>query len=133
MKLEFLQINLLHVFVIGVIFVYIGYNKEETPYWIYNILYVLAVLIVLLIDIRNINVTNLTHLNKRNIIKIVHLVVILPLILYVAYTRTLSPMMYDSLLWIGVVVILYHAYRSFTRYQSLQEAKLENFSGKIDN
>ena len=130
LRYSFLQINLLHVFVIGVIFVYIGYNKEETPYWIFNVLYVLAALMVLLIDIRNISLTNLT--NQRNIIKLAHLIIILPLILYVAYTRNLSPLMYDSLLWIGVVVILYHAYRSFTRYQSLQEAKLENFSGEIE-
>ena len=114
----------IHVFIIGVILTYIGYMKDETPEWTFRILYVLSGLMFLLIRFKDVDLKN-----KRDIIKITHFLVILPFVLYVAYTKKLSSVMYNVLFGLGIFVILYHAYKAFTRYNIEKKYNQENFNG----
>ena len=102
-------INLIHVFITGIVLVYIGYKKQNTPKWAYNLLYVLSALIILLVSIPSIS------LNYWSMVKIIHYLIILPLFVYVAYYKNLSNEGYNGLMGLGLVVIFYHAYKFLIR------------------
>ena len=107
-------INILHVFLQGLLLAYIGFMKEKTPKIIYIILALLALSIVISIDLPKLDF-NLTY---WNMVYLSHYILILPSLLYVSYIgyySNFSSSSYDLIMWIGIFVMLYHGYKAINR------------------
>ena len=105
-------INLIHVFVIGMLLCYIGYFKNPSKASFY-LLAISALFIPVLVPF-DIDLTTSVYWNS---VKLMHYFIILPVLLYIAYNgiyHELSKNTSDILLFTGLVVVSYHVYRYFT-------------------
>ena len=96
-----------HIFLVSPTLIYIGYKKNETPNIIFNLLYLFSLSIMLLVVIRNLN------FNYWTMIKLMHYLIIVPLFLYIAYYRNLSNNGYNSLIGLGLMLIVYQSYKLY--------------------
>lgn len=109
-----IQVNLMHVFVIGPLFLYIGINKNNTKEYFYNILGGIAILLPFII--RTPYIIKMSE--KRNIINLLHLLIFMPLLLYISYKKNnLNKIWYYILLILGINVILIHLYEIYEKYK----------------
>ena len=106
-------INLIHIFVFGLLLVYIGYRKKDTEKLAYYLLGLMTILIVLLVPFPS----SILNLSYWNMIHWTHYLILLPLFGYITYlglnNKSMSNELYDGLLGTGLVVIVYHSYKYF--------------------
>ena len=114
MKYNIGHINLIHILIIGLTLSYIGYKKNLTYKHVYNFLGLLALLIPFLV-----HRPQLTKINYWNIIRIFHYIIYMPILLYIAYYKTLSSANYNNLFITGIIIIVYHLYKLSGRYKKL--------------
>ena len=104
-------INLIHVFITGLLLVYIGYKKKDTEKLAYYLLGLMTILIVLLVPFPS----SILNLSYWNMIHWTHYLIILPAFAYITYlglnNKYMSNELYDALLGTGLVVIVYHLYK----------------------
>ena len=102
-------VNLIHVFVIGMLLCYIGYFKNPSKAAFY-LLAISALCIPILVPF-DIDLTSSVYWNS---IKAMHYFILLPILLYIAYNgiyHELSKNTNNVLLFTGLVVVSYHLYR----------------------
>lgn len=115
MNLQMKYINLMHILVQGLLLVYIGFKKTETPKFIYIIIGVLALLIPFSMHRPNISI------NYWNIVNIIHYLFIMPAFLYLSYegyynnASNISPEMFNNIFITGIIIMIYHIYKLYTR------------------
>ena len=112
--LSLAHINLIHTLLIGVVLIYIGYYKEKSNHLAYYLLGLLAIFIVLLVPLPQ----NLS-LGYWNLVHIIHYLILLPCLLYIAYQQKVNPEHYNTLFITGVIVVVYHAYKAWSRRDML--------------
>ena len=106
-------VNLVHIFIQGLLLVYIGYKKNETPKFVYYILGGLALLIPFSIHKPGL------HTSYWNLINVFHYLFVMPLFLYIAYQQKVNAEHYDTLLLTGVILVVYHGYKAWVRRDML--------------
>ena len=105
------KINLIHIFITGLLLVYIGYKKNNTEKIAYYLLGLMTIAIVLLVPTPK----SILNISYWNMIHWTHYLIILPLFSYVTYLglnkKSMTNELYDGLLGTGLVVIIYHSYK----------------------
>lgn len=111
--------NIIHVFIIGVVFLLIGILKEKTYKEIYLVLGILALCIPIVMPIPGLRLT------YWSTIKALHWLVFLPAILYFSWLgynlenkKGFSEDTYNIVLFLGIFIILYHSYKLYIRVSS---------------
>ena len=109
--LDIKKINLIHIFITGLLLVYIGYKKKYTEKLAYYLLALMTILLVLLVPFPS----SISNLSYWNMIHWTHYLIILPAFAYITYLglyeKPMSNQLYDGLLGTGLVVIVYHSYK----------------------
>ena len=106
-------VNMLHIFVIGALLVYIGYFKAKSPRPIYYVLGLLGLAIILFVPFPSLDFTNL-----RNVLYIAHYILFIPGFIALAYfglQNKLTKETYRALGFVGAFIIIYHLYKLITR------------------
>ena len=106
-------INAFHIFVIGALFVYMGILGNITPVELYYVTFGLSLVIFAIM-----RPPNFKDFSYWNIIKWTHYIVIVPGIIYLSYAGvndTLTPIEFEVLRYLGIGIILYHAYKLGSR------------------
>lgn len=103
-------INLIHIFIISSILVYIGYNQTLADDNSYLALLIAASFIPILVPI-----PSLENISGMTAIQIFHYLAILPFLIYVSYMgyieRNLGDASYNTLFITGIIIFIYHAIR----------------------
>ena len=108
--LQLKYINMIHIFVIGIILLLLGIYKQGSCKVLYYLLGILALSIPILVPLPK------EQLNYWNTIRLTHYFILLPFLLYIAFMQnSLSNGMYDLLLLISTVIIVYHSYKLYTQ------------------
>lgn len=107
-----LSINLFHIFIVAPIMAYAGYYGAESNPQIFTALLALGVLAALYHAYRLYEV-------KQNVgINLFHIFIVAPLFIYVGYMGTKAmPQLFTVLMFLSIVVLLYHLYRAYQNYQ----------------
>ena len=116
MNLEMKYINLMHILVQGLLLTYIGYNKNNTPKFIYIIIGILALLIPFYNHLPRLS------FSYWNLVNILHYLIIIPSFLYVAYygyQKKLTENIYNNLFISGIIIMIYHSYKLYKRIINL--------------
>ena len=115
-----IYINAIHVLFQGLVLALIGFYKNKTPKWIYYFLILLTLSILILVPLPNLST------DYWSLIKWFHYIILLPVLLYVSYIGIyfkFSNQAYDFMLWIGIFVIVYHAYKIYKRINDKKKKK----------
>ena len=76
-------INLIHIFITGLLLVYIGYKKKDTSKFAYYLLGLMTIFIVLLVPFPS----KILDLSYWTLIHWTHYLIILPAFAYITYLR----------------------------------------------
>ena len=112
-KIGMKYVNMLHIFVIGALLVYIGYFQHKSPRPIYYALGLLGLGIILFVPFPTLEFTNL-----RNILNIAHYILFIPGFIALAYyglQNKLSKETYNASGFVGAFIIVYHLYKLIIR------------------
>jgi len=101
--------NLIHIFIQGLLLTYIGYMKNKTHKYVFYLLGLIALTIPAVVHLPNF------QLNYWNMIAWLHYIGIMPLLLYIAYKQKLSKDSYQNLFIFGIIIIIYHSYKYYSR------------------
>jgi hypothetical protein len=98
------QVNLMHVTLIGGLFVYIGDQKQNTPLWAYAALGTLALMIPFIVRIPKDG-------SYRSLVNAAHYLFQLPILLYIAQKKNKSPPgVYPIMKALGIIMVVLHLY-----------------------
>ena len=101
---------LAHIFIFSVIMFYIGFARQNTPNWFYNLLGILAIIIIIYHIYRI-----YTHGLKTVFWNYFHIFVVSILFLYVAYYKNKTPkFIYDIFIGLGAAALAINAYFLFS-------------------
>lgn len=103
-----LYIQLFHIFIVGIFFLYIGIMRTSIPAFLFYVLFVLGIFILLY------------HLYKSYVrlskglnpwVNLIHIFIIAPLLLYIGYNGVETKRLYfELLLMLAFASIGYHSY-----------------------
>ena len=100
------QVNLMHMFLVGPLLLYIGNKKEKTENWAF---YSLATLTFMLPFIVRLPIYD--SINYRSIVNSTHYVIWIPLFLYISYKKKdLEPYWWQIISLLGVSVFTIHLF-----------------------
>jgi len=100
---------LFHIFVVAVIFFYVGFARKNVPNWFFNLLGILAIIIIVYHVYRII-----THGLKDVFWNYFHVIVIVPLLIYVAIYKAQTPrVIYDIFIGLGAAALAINVYFLF--------------------
>jgi len=86
-----------HILFVSILFIYIGFVRNETPNWLYQLLGIIAIIIILYHSYRL-----YTRGLRDNIWNYFHIFVIAPILLWVAYQKTKTTrIIYDFFIILG--------------------------------
>lgn len=107
-------IQLFHVFIIGLFFLYIGIMRKQTPSWIFLILIVTGFILIIFHSYK-------TYIKLVNGINpwynLIHIFLISPLLLYIGFNKENTTRPYfEMLLMLGFLAISYHLYYLIISY-----------------
>lgn len=109
-----IQVNLLHIFAIGPLLIYIGSHENKTNMLAYTILGVLALMIPFIVNFPSFN------FKSYNLILLIHWLVFDIFFLYIALSQNNTPnFLYPFILILGICVItihLYYLYKNIKMY-----------------
>ena len=127
------RVNLLHIFLIGPILLYIGYKKKETNYNIKLIFIGVVVMMPFIVRFPNINRLEFEH----NRINLLHWTIILIFLSYICYNFylniELNNIYYNILLFTGLKTIIIHTYLLYNKIQNNKEKIIKNKEQIIKN
>ena len=106
------HINLIHVFIIGLLLTLVGVLKQKTPNYLWNSFYILVLLIPIMVGFPKLS------LSYWSIIQLMHYLIFLPLFIYIGYKRKFNKNSYSIMVGSGLMIIVYHLYKFFTRINS---------------
>jgi hypothetical protein len=103
-----LYIHLLHIFVFGTLFLYVGIVKNNIPEFMYPFLLGLGIIIIFYHAFK----AYLKVAAKKNPwVNLIHIVLVGPLLMYIGYNKQTTPRYaYELLLMLGFAAIGYHGY-----------------------
>lgn len=88
---------LFHIFIVTSILLFVGFSRNNTPNWFYNLLGILGVIIILYHTYRL-----FTHGLRDYQWNYFHVLVVAPILLYTAYMKTKTPnIIYDFYIIMG--------------------------------
>jgi hypothetical protein len=101
-------IHLLHITIIGGLFLYVGIVRNSIPSFLFNILLGLSAIIF----VYHIYKTYLKFSQQKNPwVNLIHIFAVSPLLAYIGYYRELTPRyIYEILLMFGFASIGYHGF-----------------------
>ena len=107
------KINLIHILLVAVLFLYVGIKGKYTPHALYYVLLVLGILLV---------IGHTYFLFKRpqyrKFLYVIHVCIIAPLLFALFYYKDDSPeWMYTVMNVFGVLVLLYHGFTFSNNYK----------------
>ena len=99
-------IHLLHVFIIGGLFLYVGLKRNTIPQWLFPVLLGLGgIILVYHIYKAYVRITN----NANPWVNLIHIFGVAPLVLLIGYNREKTPrFIYELMLIYGFASIGYH-------------------------
>ncbi len=103
-----LFVKVFHVFIVGVLFLYIGIKRTEIPKWTFPVLLGLGGFIVLYHAYKAVN-----HIRSKKSywVNLIHIFLVGPLLIYIGYNREDTARMYfELLLMLSFAVIGYHGF-----------------------
>lgn len=107
-------IHLLHVLIIGGLFLYIGIKKTNIPTFLYNPLIILGIFIILYHSYK------IYKKIKQNInpwINYIHVLIIAPLLIYIGVNKEKTNRLYfEIILMLAFATIGYHGYYLLNKY-----------------
>lgn len=107
------KINILHIFLIGPLISYIGFNGQKTDRIAYGTLLGLAFVIPFFVQTPELTT------DFKNIIRWIHYLVWSILFVYIGYTQdNLHPIGFEVLKYFGVLVCLIHSYLLYKKISS---------------
>ena len=107
------KINLIHILLVAVLFIYIGIKGKYTPHALYYVLVVLGVLLVI-----GHTYFLLKRPQYRKFLYVIHVCIIAPLLFALFYYKDESPeWMYTVMNVTGVLVLLYHGFTFSNNYK----------------
>jgi hypothetical protein len=107
------KINMVHIFLVAVLFLYIGIKGKNTPMALYYVLLVLGILLV---------IGHTYFLFKRpqyrKFLYIIHVCIVAPLLFALFYYKDESPeWLYITMKVFGIFVLLYHGFTFSNNYK----------------
>lgn len=106
------QVNLMHIFIVGPLLMYIGNKKDKTPQIAFNMLLTLILLLPFIVRFPNFN-----KITYTNIINSSHYLVWIPLFGYIAYKgNKLDNYWWTLLSLLGVTVISIHIFLLLNKF-----------------
>lgn len=103
--MSYIQVNLLHIFAIGPLLIYIGSHEKKTNKLAYTVLGVLALMIPFIVNFPSFN------LKSYNLILLIHWLVFVIFFLYIALSQNNTPdSLYPFILILGICVVAIHLY-----------------------
>jgi len=103
--MSMMQVNLMHIFLVGPLLWSIGEDAPKTPNWKYNSLGALTLMIPFIVRVPG------TAPSSLNIINSFHYLVFFSLFLYIAYMKNKTNINVLKLLkLLGIIVIVIHSY-----------------------
>ena len=111
--MDMLTVNLYHIFILSSVLVAIGILKEDTPKYLYYILALLSLMIIIFVPFPNLSIS------YWNFVKLSHYLFLLPVLLYISYLgivmKKFDNYVYDTFVATGLVIVVYHAYKIYSR------------------
>ena len=109
-------VNLIHVFLIAPLFIYIGIKKQNTPNSIFKTLFYLGIIVAIYHLYRMIS----TYLNVGVIpylyVNLIHVALVAPILIYIGYHNTKNPILsYHILLIFAITMIFSNGYKLLSR------------------
>ena len=99
-------INLVHILLVSILFIYIGTHANFTPIALYYVLLVLGILLVV-----GHTYFLLKRPQYRKFLYVIHVCIIAPLLFALFYYKDESPeWLYDVITIFGIIVFLYHGF-----------------------
>ena len=115
-------VNLFHMFIVAVILFFIGLYKKETPSYIIWILLTLSCLIPFLVGFPNLSI-----LTSRTIVRLLHWLIavmfIVFCIIYLKDPENITDGVYNSFIWLSIIIFVYHLYKLYNRYKKIIYSK----------
>jgi len=104
-----LQVNLMHVFLVGPILFGIGYKERGEYMELYNYLAMLSAMMIFIVRIPK-------NFNSRDYLRLFHIVGLTLLFGWIAYKKDTSPeFVYHIIKLLGIAVITIHLYLAITK------------------
>jgi len=105
---QLILIHLLHIFIFGSLFLYVGIQNQKIPTWLYSVLFYLGFIILFYHGYKT---YALLKAGKNPWINLFHIFIIAPLLIYIGANGIKTPMyVYQFVLMLAFTVIGYHGY-----------------------
>lgn len=98
---------MLHIFVFGTLFLYVGIVQKNMPPFMYPILLGLGIILILYHSYKG--YLKLT-VQKNPWVNLIHILLVGPILIYIGYKRVTPRYVYELLLMLGFAAIGYHGY-----------------------
>lgn len=101
-------VHLLHIFIIGTLFFYIGTQRDHIPVWLYSVLFYLGIFIVIY-HLYKTYVKMTKKLNPWS--NVFHILLVGPLLIYIGTYKEKTPRyIFEFILMLSFAVVGYHLY-----------------------
>ena len=101
---------LFHIFIVTLIFLYIGFGRKKIAYWFYYFIALLAIIIIIYHIYRII-----THGLRESFWNYFHILLVAPLLLVVYYYKSNTPnIIYDTFIGLGAAAFAINLYFIFS-------------------
>lgn len=103
------MLSLFHILIVSPLLLFVGFQRADTPVWLYNTLLVLGVVIILYHGFR------LTLRLRDNSgyawVNMIHILFVAPLLLYIGYHKKETPRSgYEMIMMLGFAALGYHLF-----------------------
>ena len=98
-------VHLIHLIIIGSLFLYVGYKKTQIPSFMYPVLLILGIFVIFYHLYKAYNVPKFAWVNM------IHIFLVGPLLIYIGFMKDKTERKYfECLLMLGFAAIGYHGY-----------------------
>ena len=100
---------IIHLIVVVPLFLYIGFNRAETPQWLYMAVFAIGVVILVYHGFKFI--VRLKNRSAYTWVNVLHILTVAPLLLYIGYHKKDTPRFaYELLLMLAFAATGYHLF-----------------------
>ena len=103
------MLSLFHILIIAPLFLFVGFQRADTPTWLYNVFLVLGIIILLYHGYRL--SVRLRDNSGYAWVNLIHILFVAPLLIYVGYHKKETPRSgYEITLMLGFAAMGYHLF-----------------------
>ena len=103
------MLSLFHILIVAPMLLFVGFQRADTPVWLYNTLLVLGIIILLYHGFRL--MLRLRDNSGYAWVNLIHILFIAPLLIYIGYHKKECPRSaYEILLMLGFAAVGYHLF-----------------------